>query len=69
MLVKNQAIYKLLKESIYHIETQCDNITRDIVEKEANKLKEKLINYNYPGNTIDEAIIEFTQYFQHNMDV
>jgi CRISPR/Cas system CMR subunit Cmr6 (Cas7 group RAMP superfamily) len=60
----NNGIYNLLKESIYHIEAQCDEITEYIVNKEGERLRDKLINYNYPEDSVQEAIIEFTNYFQ-----
>ena len=65
----NNGIYNLLKESIYHIETQCDKITEDIVTKEADRLRDRLLNYNYPQDSVEEAIIEFTQYFQRDLKV
>lgn len=65
----NNGIYNLLKESIYHIETQCDKITEDIVTKEADRLRDRLLNYNYPQDSVEEAIIEFTQYFQRYLKV
>ena len=65
----NNGIYNLLKESIYHIETQCDKNTEDIVTKEADRLRDRLLNYNYPQDSVKEAIIEFTQYFQRYLKV
>jgi hypothetical protein len=59
----NKGVYNLLKESIYHIETQCDKITEDIVNKEAERLRDKLIDYHYPLDSVQEAIIEFEKYF------
>ena len=65
----NKGIYNLLKESIYHIETQCDKITEEIVNKEADRLRDRLIKYNYPVDSVQEAIIEFTEYFQRYLKV
>lgn len=65
----NNGIYNLLKESIYHIETQCVKITEEIVNKEADKLRDRLLSYNYPEDSVQEAIIEFTHYFQRYLKV
>ena len=60
----NNGIYNLLKESIYHIETQCEQITEEIVNKEADRLRDRLIDYNYPQDSVLEAILGFKEYFQ-----
>lgn len=60
----NNGIYNLLKESIFHIETQCEQITEEIVNKEADRLRDRLINYHYPQDSVLEAILEFKYYFQ-----
>lgn len=65
-VIKNKGIYNILKESIYHIETQCVEIEDNVVVKEANRIKEKLINAHYPEDSINEAIVEFFKYFHLN---
>lgn len=69
-IIKSKGIYNILNESIYQIETQCgyDDITDNVVNKEAKQLSETLFNYNYPKDSINAAIDEFYNYFSVERD-
>lgn len=57
---------KVIENSIYHIESQCEdynNIPIDIIDSEAKKIKKILKNYSYPKNRIKEHIDSFYNYF------
>lgn len=64
-VIKNKSVYNILNESIYHVETlyKLDDITDEIVGKEAKNLSETLHNYHYPKKIRDAAIDEFYNYF------
>jgi hypothetical protein len=67
-VIKNKGIYNVLKESIYQIELQrYDDMDDDIVHSEASRIEERLKNLNYPEDSVQEAIVEFYNYFKVKM--
>jgi len=67
-VIKNKGIYNVLKESIYQIELQrYDDMDDDIVHCEASRIEERLKNLNYPEDSVQEAIVEFYNYFKVKM--
>lgn len=64
-VIKNKEIYNVLKESIYQIELQrYHDIDDDLIHSEASRIEERLLNYNYPKDSIQQAIVEFHNYFR-----
>lgn len=64
-VIKNKGIYNVLKESIYQIELQRYNdIDDDLILKEASRIERRLKRFNYPKDSIHEAIVEFYNYFK-----
>lgn len=64
-VIKNKGIYNVLKESIYQIELQrYPDIDDDLIHSEASKIEERLLNYNYSKDSIQQAIVEFHNYFR-----
>lgn len=59
----SRRIYNILRDYIYHIESQCEEIEKYIVDKEADKMKTRLSDLHYPKHSIDQAVREFYQYF------
>jgi hypothetical protein len=66
MAIKNNTINNLVNVAIYHIESQCDVIEQDIINKESKRLKNRIVKYGYPEPQAKEAILEFNNYFAVN---
>ena len=64
-IVNNKTVYSILNESIYHLESlfDYDDITLEILDKEAKSLSETLHKYHYPRKIRNAAIVEFYKYF------
>ena len=69
-MLKSNVYYNILNESIYQIETQCgyNDISDNIIRKEAKQLSETLLKYNYPKDSVNAAVNEFYDYFSVSRD-
>lgn len=67
MAIKNNSMYNLVNESIYHIETQCNKgvYPEDIINSESKRLKKRIKRHGYSEDSSNEAILEFTKYFNN----
>ena len=67
MAIKNDAMYRLVNESIYQVELQCDNnvYPNEIISNESRRLKKRIKRFGYPEDSANEAILEFTNYFNN----
>lgn len=61
----NKTLNQIINESIYHVESlyKDDEITWEIISKEAKNLSETLHNYHYPRKIRNAAKNEFYKYF------
>ena len=64
-IINSKTLHSILNESIYHIESlyNDDQITWEIISKEAKNLSETLHNYHYPRKIRNAALNEFYKYF------
>ena len=65
MAIRNNMMYNLVNDSIYNIETQCKVFSQDIISRESNRLKNRIVKLGYPECKAKEAIIEFHNYFNN----
>jgi hypothetical protein len=65
--IKNNTIYKLVNESIYQVELQCNSkmYPDDVIKNESRRLKKRIKRFGYPEDSANEAILEFTNYFNN----